>query len=123
MEVGERKRPRISFWQGAISISAQPGHHQGDGQGCKRPQEVPEILTRADLVQPWPYRLILRLRQIEVDHQHAATQHDQASRPAVVAGIAVLERIKATDAQSALAIPSEAETLNGDGIVEQQQAF
>ena len=81
------------------------------------------ILKRADSVQPRPYRLIQRLRQVEVDHQDSAPEHDQTSGPPIVAGITVLERIDATNAQSAVAISPDTETLNGDGIVKQQQAF
>ena len=55
---------------GVRSLSAR---HRGDNQ---RPQEAMRNLKRADSVQPRPYRLILCLRQVEVDHQDTATEHD-----------------------------------------------
>ena len=59
--------------------------------------------------------------KIQIDHQDAASEHDNASSMAVIARIAVLEGVDAADAQDALAVPPQADALDGYGVVEQQQ--
>lgn len=59
--------------------------------------------------------------KIQIEYEDAASEHDDASGMAVIARIAVLEGVDAADAQDAIAVPPEADALDGNGVVEQQQ--